>query len=69
MKLTTESYDALGTLLPAEELEVVSTFFCDFGLDNIFEPIVLGIWVQHPLSNNVEPRYLTEAQRDQLAQS
>lgn len=69
MILTTESYDALGTLLPPEGLEIISVFFCELSNEDLMpEPISLGVWVQN-LNGNVEPRYLTAAQRDQLVKS
>ncbi len=64
MKLRTESYDEIGTLLPEADLEVISHFTCFAKTsEKIPMQIVLGIWIQ--LKNSViEPRYLTQAQLD-----
>lgn len=58
MKLKTPAYDALDNLLPETEYEVVSAFTCE-------GTYVLGFWVQGE-GNLVEPRYLTEEQRNAL---
>lgn len=63
MTITTESYDALGTLLPAEPLKVVSSFACNWKDDVMPERIVLGLWVESE-DGTVAPRYLSAAQRD-----
>ena len=65
MKLQTESYNALGILLPEEELEIASVFHCDFTNPESGEQIVFGLWIQQE-ANIVEPRYLTQKQHTKL---
>jgi hypothetical protein len=66
MQVTTESYSALGELLPEEKLTVASTFHCDLGpAQGMPDGAVLGLWVQIK-EGIVEPRYLSQAQLNLL---
>lgn len=59
MKATFECYDALGTLMPKEERDIVTSFNCE--ADNY----AVGVWVKGE-GTEVIPLYLTQAQVDEL---